>query len=256
MADKTPSPDTVTAALLVIGEEILSGRTRDENIGYVASYLTRVGIALREVRVVADVEAEIIAAVNELRRRFTYVFTTGGIGPTHDDVTTDAIAKAFEVGVSVRDDAVAAMRLQYAEEDLTPARLRMARIPEGAELIHNAVSRAPGYRLENVVVMAGVPRVMQVMLDEVMPRLAKGRPMLARAVRVDAPEGDVALPLAGLQAAHPEVQMGSYPFFEHRRFGTYIVLRTTDEGCLESALQALWEVIAREGFSASAADDA
>jgi molybdenum cofactor synthesis domain-containing protein len=256
MADKTPSPETVTAALLVIGEEILSGRTRDENIGYVASYLTRVGIALREVRVVADVEAEIIAAVNELRRRFTYVFTTGGIGPTHDDVTTDAIAKAFEVDASVRDDAVAAMRLQYTEEDLTPARLRMARIPAGAELIHNAVSRAPGYRLENVIVMAGVPRIMQVMLDEVMPRLAKGRPMLARAVRVDAPEGDVAPPLAALQAAHPEVQMGSYPFFEHRRFGTYIVLRTTDEGCLESALRALWEVIAREGFSASAADDA
>jgi len=256
MADKTPSPETVTAALLVIGEEILSGRTRDENIGYVASYLTRVGIALREVRVVADVEAEIIAAVNELRHRFTYVFTTGGIGPTHDDVTTDAIAKAFEVDASVRDDAVAAMRLQYTEEDLTPARLRMARIPAGAELIHNAVSRAPGYRLENVIVMAGVPRIMQVMLDEVMPRLAKGRPMLARAVRVDAPEGDVAPPLAALQAAHPEVQMGSYPFFEHRRFGTYIVLRTTDEGCLESALRALWEVIAREGFSASAADDA
>ena len=256
MADKTPSPETVTAALLVIGEEILSGRTRDENIGYVASYLTRVGIALREVRVVADVEAEIIAAVNELRRRFTYVFTTGGIGPTHDDVTTDAIAKAFEVDASVRDDAVAAMRLQYTEEDLTPARLRMARIPAGAELIHNAVSRAPGYRLENVIVMAGVPRIMQVMLDEVMPRLAKGRPMLARAVRVDAPEGDVAPPLAALQAAHPEVQMGSYPFFEHRRFGTYIVLRTTDEGCLESALRALWEVIAREGFSASAAGDA
>jgi len=255
MADETPSPETVTAALLVIGEEILSGRTRDENIGYVASYLTRVGIALREVRVVADVEAEIIAALNELRRRFTYVFTTGGIGPTHDDVTTDAIAKAFEVGVSVRDDAVAAMRLQYAEEDLTPARLRMARIPEGAELIHNAVSRAPGYRLENVIVMAGVPRVMQVMLDEVMPRLTKGRPMLARAVRVDAPEGDVALPLAGLQAAHPEVQMGSYPFFEHRRFGTYVVLRTTDEGRLDTALRALWDVIAREGFSATPADE-
>jgi len=256
MADETPSPDTVTAALLVIGEEILSGRTRDENIGYVAAYLTRVGIALREVRVVADVEAEIVSAVNELRRRYTYVFTTGGIGPTHDDVTTDAIAKAFEVDARVREDAVAAMCLQYPEEDLTVARLRMARIPEGAELIHNAVSRAPGYRLENVIVMAGVPRIMQVMLDEVMPRLAKGRPMLARAVRVDAPEGDVAPPLAALQAAHPEVQMGSYPFFEHRRFGTYIVLRTTDEGHLDSALQALWEVIAREGFSASAVDEA
>jgi len=255
MADESPSPETVTAALVVIGEEILSGRTRDENIGYIAAYLTRVGIALREVRVVADVEDEIVAAVNALRRRFTYVLTTGGIGPTHDDVTTDAIAKAFGVSADVRDDAVAAMRLQYTEEDLTPARLRMARIPEGAELIHNAVSRAPGYRLENVIVMAGVPRIMQVMLDEVMPRLAKGRPMLARAVRVDAPEGDVAPPLAALQAAHPEVQMGSYPFFEHRRFGTYVVLRTTDEGSLDQALRALWEVIAKEGFSASAAAD-
>jgi molybdenum cofactor synthesis domain-containing protein len=255
MADETLSPEIVTASLLVIGEEILSGRTRDENIGYIAAYLTRVGIALREVRVVADVEDEIIAAVNALRRRFTYVFTTGGIGPTHDDVTTDAMAMAFGVSADVRDDAVAAMRLQYTEEDLTPARLRMARIPEGAELIHNAVSRAPGYMLENVIVMAGVPRIMQVMLDEVMPRLAKGRPMLARAVRVDAPEGDVAPPLAALQAAHPEVQMGSYPFFEHRRFGTYVVLRATDEGCLASALAALWEVIAKEGFSASAAAD-
>jgi molybdenum cofactor synthesis domain-containing protein len=255
MSDETPSLETVTAALLVIGEEILSGRTRDENIGYIAAYLTRVGIALREVRVVADVEAEIIAAVNELRRRFTYVFTTGGIGPTHDDVTTDAIAKAFEVSVGVRDDAVAAMRLQYTEEDLTPARLRMARIPDGAELIHNAVSRAPGYMLENVIVMAGVPRIMQVMLDEATPRLAKGRLMLARAVRVDAPEGDVAPPLAALQAAHPEVQMGSYPFFEHRRFGTYVVLRTTDGGRLDSALRALWDLIDKEGFSASATDD-
>jgi len=255
MADETSSPQTVSAALLVIGEEILSGRTCDENIAYIAAYLTRVGIALREVRVVADVEDEIIAAVNALRRRFTYVFTTGGIGPTHDDVTTDAMAKAFGVRADVRDDAVAAMRLQYTEEDLTPARLRMARIPEGAELIHNAVSRAPGYRLENVIVMAGVPRIMQVMLDEVMPRLAKGRPMLARAVRVDAPEGDVAPPLAALQAAHPEVQMGSYPFFEHRRFGTYVVLRATDEDRLDSAVAALWEVISREGFSASAAAD-
>jgi molybdenum cofactor synthesis domain-containing protein len=252
---ETPGPKTVTAALLVIGEEILSGRTRDENIAYVAAYLTRVGIVLREVRVVADAEAEIVAAVNDLRRRYTYVFTTGGIGPTHDDVTTEAIAKAFGVGVDIRDDAVAAMRLQYTEEDLTPARLRMARIPDGAELIHNAVSRAPGFRLENVIVMAGVPRIMQVMLDEVMPRLAKGRPISARAVRIDAAEGDVAPPLAVLQSSHPDVQIGSYPFFEHRRFGTYIVLRGTDEASLDSALEALWGMIAREGFSASTADN-
>ena len=246
--------DIVTAALLVIGEEILSGRTRDENIGYIAAHLTQAGISLREVRVVPDIEAEIAEAVNALRRRYTYVFTTGGIGPTHDDVTTDAIAAAFGVGVSVRDDAVAAMRRQYAEADLTPARLRMARIPDGAELIHNAVSRAPGYVIGNVIVMAGVPRIMQVMLDEVMPRLAKGCPVIARAVRVDAAEGDVAPPLAALQAAHPDVQMGSYPFFEHRRFGTYVVLRATDAERVESALSDLWRMIAKEGFKAAPAD--
>lgn len=256
MTDESPTPNlkTVTAALLVIGEEILSGRTKDENTPYIAGYLTRVGIGLREVRVVADVEAEIADAVNALRARHTYVFTTGGIGPTHDDVTTDAIGKAFGVGVDIRDDAVAAMRLQYAEEDLTPARLRMARIPDGAELIHNAVSRAPGYMLENVIVMAGVPRIMQVMLDEVMPRLAKGRPLQARSVRVDAAEGDVARPLAALQAAHPGVQIGSYPFFEHKRFGTYVVLRAPDQASIDSALEDLWRLIAEEGFQASAAE--
>lgn len=248
------SQETVTAALLVIGEEILSGRTRDENTAYIAAYLTRVGISLREVRVVADTEAEIAGAVNELRGRYTYVFTTGGIGPTHDDVTTDAIAKAFDVAVAVHEEAVAAMRQHHADSDLTPARLRMARIPDGAALIHNAVSRAPGYMLENVIVMAGVPRIMQVMLDEVMPRLSKGRPMGSRTVRVDAPEGDVAPPLAALQAAYPEVQIGSYPFFERNRIGTYVVLRDTDEARLDSALRGLWEAIAAQGFRASAGE--
>lgn len=250
MSDQTPGPETVTAALLVIGEEILSGRTKDVNTPYIADYLTRVGIALREVRVVADDEAEIAGAVNELRRRYAYVFTTGGIGPTHDDVTTDAMGKAFGVSVEVHEEAVAAMRQHYAKGDLSPARMRMARIPNGAALIHNTVSRAPGYMLENVIVMAGVPQIMQVMLDEIIPRLAKGRPMQARSVRIDAPEGDVAPALAALQAAHPDVQIGSYPFFEQNRIGTYVVLRGTDEGRLDSALQALWEVIAAEGFSA------
>lgn len=255
MTDTGQSQDPVTAALLVIGEEILSGRTRDENISYVAAYLTRVGIVLREVRVVADQETEIVAAVNEMRRRFAYVFTTGGIGPTHDDVTTDAIAKAFEVEVAVHDEAVAAMRQHYRDTDLTPARLRMARIPKGAKIIHNAISRAPGFMLENVIVMAGVPRIMQVMLDEVIPRLAKGSPMQARSVRVDAAEGDVAAPLAALQLAHPDVQIGSYPFFRQDQLGTYVVLRGTDEIRLAAVLADLWDLIAREGFSASAADD-
>ncbi len=178
MMHANAKPDTVTAALVVIGEEILSGRTSDENIAYIGAYLAHTGISLREVRVVADQEGEIAAAVNELRPRFAYVFTTGGIGPTHDDVTTDAIAKAFGVGVRLDEGAVQALRKHFNEVELTPARLRMARIPEGAELIDNAISRAPGYELGNVIVMAGVPRIMQVMLDAVMPGLDKGRPML------------------------------------------------------------------------------
>ena len=249
-----PNPNTVTAALVVIGEEILSGRTEDANIAYLAAYLTRIGILLREVRVVRDIEDEIVAAVNALRARYTYVFTTGGIGPTHDDVTTDAIAKAFGVEVVTDPEAVAAMRKRFSEQELTSARLRMARIPAGASLIDNAISRAPGYMIGNVIVMAGVPRIMQVMLDAVSPRLSKGRPMLARSVRVDAPEGDVAPGLAELQAAHPKVQIGSYPFFENKRLGTYVVLRSVDSGRLEAAEKALWILIGKEGFAAAAAE--
>ena len=252
--DTDTSQETVTAALVVIGEEILSGRTRDENIAYIAAYLTGIGILLREVRVVADVEAAIVSAVNDLRARFTYVFATGGIGPTHDDVTTDAIAKAFGVGVVTDPDAVAVMRKRFTGSELTPARLRMARIPEGASLIDNAISRAPGFMIDNVIVMAGVPRIMQVMLDAVSPRLAKGRPMLSRSVRLDVPEGDAAESLGGLQAAHPGVQIGSYPFFENKRLGTYVVLRSVDEAKLGAAENALWKLIAEQGFDAAAGD--
>lgn len=250
MTDSHSSPDAVTAALIVIGEEILSGRTKDENISHIASYLTEIGIRLCEVRVVRDVEAEIVAAVNELRARYGYVFTTGGIGPTHDDVTTDSIASAFGVEVAIDPRAVEAMQKGYLGTELTPARLRMARIPEGAELIDNPVSRAPGFMIGNVIVMAGIPRIMQVMLDAVAPRLKKGRPMLARSIRVDAPEGDVATGLAAIQAAHPDVQIGSYPFFEKGRLGTYVVLRGVDESLLASVLGELWAMIAEEGLSA------
>ncbi len=249
--DNDRSPETVSAALVVIGEEILSGRTKDENIGYIAAYLTRIGILLREVRIVADLDTAIVQAVNELRARFTYVFATGGIGPTHDDVTTDAIAKAFGVAVVVDPAAVAAMRKRFSGAELTPARLRMARIPEGASLIDNAISRAPGFMIENVIVMAGVPRIMQVMLDAVSPWLAKGRPMLSRSVRLDVAEGDAADGLRDLQAAHPEVQIGSYPFFENKRLGTYVVLRSTDESRLAAAEIALWKFIAEAGFPAA-----
>jgi molybdenum cofactor synthesis domain-containing protein len=255
MPDQTQSPDTVTAALVVIGEEILSGRTPDANIAYIAAYLDKVGIALREVRVVPDGEGEIVAAVNELRPRFTYVLTTGGIGPTHDDVTTDAIAKAFGIPVEIDPKAVDAMRLGYRGSELTPARLRMARIPRGAQLIDNPVSRAPGFMLGNVVVLAGIPRIMQVMLDAVAPRLKKGRPMLSRSVRIDVPEGDAAPGLAAIQAECPGVQIGSYPVFEKNRLGTYVVLRSTDERALAAAGAALWALIEREGFSAVAAEE-
>jgi molybdenum cofactor synthesis domain-containing protein len=245
------SDDAITAALIVIGEEILSGRTRDENISYIANYLTGIGIALQEVRVVRDVEAEIVTAVNELRAHYAYVFTTGGIGPTHDDVTTDAIARAFGVEADIDPRAVEAMRKGYGERELTPARLRMARIPQGADLVDNPVSRAPGFMLGNVIVMAGIPRIMQVMLDAVAPRLKKGRPMLSRSVRIEAPEGDVATGLAAIQAAHADVQIGSYPFFEKGALGTYVVLRGVDERVLDRVLDELWKLVAKERFKAS-----
>ncbi len=249
-----PSGETVTAALVVIGEEILSGRTKDANIAYIAAYLTRIGIQLREVRVIADLEAAIVEAVNALRPRYSYVFATGGIGPTHDDVTTDAVAKAFGVPVVVDPEAVAAMRKRFTEAELTPARLRMARVPKGAALIDNAISRAPGFMIGNVIVMAGVPSIMQVMLDAVSPRLKKGRPMLSRSVRLDVPEGDAAFGLAALQAAHPEVQIGSYPFFHDKRLGTYVVLRCTDQAALDAAENALWKFIAEAGFPAASGE--
>ena len=254
MSDADINQETVTAALVVIGEEILSGRTKDANISYIAAYLARIGIQLREVRIVADLEAAIVAAIDELRRRFTYVFATGGIGPTHDDVTTDAIAKAFGVPVLVDPEAVAAMRKRFTSAELSPARLRMARIPAGASLIDNAISRAPGFMIGNVIVMAGVPNIMQVMLDAVSPRLKKGRPMLTRSVRVDVPEGDAAEGLGILQADHPHVQIGSYPFFQNKRLGTFVVLRSTDEAKLAACENALWKFIAEAGFPAASGE--
>lgn len=220
--------DAVTAAILVIGDEILSGRTKDKNIGYIAEYLTRIGIDIGEVRVVPDVEAEIVAAIDALRKRYTYLFTTGGIGPTHDDITADCVARAFGVGISVNDEAVAMMLERLSREDLNEARLRMARIPHGAALIANPVSKAPGFRIENVIVMAGVPAIMQAMLDVVAPTLATGVPLTSETVVVNEKEGDVASPLRLIQDAAPNVQIGSYPFFEEGRYGTRIVVRSRD----------------------------
>ena len=227
--------EDVTAALLVIGEEILSGRTKDKNIGFVADHCTHIGIRLKEVRIVADDENAIISAVNALRQAHTYVFTTGGIGPTHDDVTADSIARAFGVGISVDQRAVALLRERYAEADLMPARMRMARIPHGAALIENSVSKAPGFQIGNVIVMAGVPAIMEAMLLAVTPSLKTGPKLLSKSIRVHAPEGQVAAPLSDSQRAFPDVAMGSYPSCEGGRYGTTLVLRSPDENRIRLA---------------------
>jgi molybdenum cofactor synthesis domain-containing protein len=232
--------DIVTAAILVIGDEILSGRTKDRNIGHIAEYLTAIGIDVREVRVVPDVEGEIVAAVNALRARYDHVLTTGGIGPTHDDITADAVAKAFGVAIDFDPRAVAILAERYGDRDLNQARMRMARIPDGAELIVNPVSKAPGFSIGNVHVMAGVPHIMQAMLDELAKRLPTGRKMLSRSIAAGMGEGRVAKALAEVQAAFPDVAIGSYPTFEEGTgFTTTLVVRSRDEARLTLAAAAV-----------------
>jgi molybdenum cofactor synthesis domain-containing protein len=230
------SAPAVTAAILVIGDEILSGRTKDKNIGYIAEYLTAIGIDVREVRVVPDDEAEIVSAVNALRTRYTYLLTTGGIGPTHDDITADSVAKAFGVGIDVDDRAKAMMLERFKPEDLNEARLRMARIPHGADLVDNPISRAPGFKLGNVVVMAGVPSIMQAMLDAVAPTLSTGTRMIAETIPADkVPEGRYAQGLGDVAKAHPGVSIGSYPSFGPNGFTNQIVVRGKDEAAVAAA---------------------
>ena len=236
----------ITAAILVIGDEILSGRTKDKNIGYIAEYLTAIGIDLREVRVVPDIEAEIVAAVNALRSRFTYLFTTGGIGPTHDDITADCVAKAFGVGIAIDERAVNVMLERYKREDLNPARLRMARIPDGADLIANPISKAPGFMLGNVIVMAGVPNIMQAMLDDVSGRLKTGQKMIARTLdAAGLPEGRYAASLGEVALRHADVSIGSYPSFQAGGFRNQIVVRGKDEAALERVVSEVEAMIAR-----------
>ncbi|MEX1083221.1 MAG: competence/damage-inducible protein A [Xanthobacteraceae bacterium] len=228
----------VTAALLVIGDEILSGRTKDKNIGYLAEYLTAIGIDLKEVRVVGDSEAAIGEALNALRTRYTYVFTTGGIGPTHDDITADAVAKALGVAIDYDPRALALLRERFAKTGsaLNEARMRMARIPKGAELVANKVSTAPGFRIGNVIVMAGVPAIMQSMLDDVAPKLKTGVKMLAQSVRAGLREGDIGSELGEIAKAHPQVSIGSYPFFDDKSGpNTDIVIRARDPAKLAAA---------------------
>jgi molybdenum cofactor synthesis domain-containing protein len=238
----------VTAALLVIGDEILSGRTKDKNIGYIAEYVTAIGIDLREVRIVPDVEAEIVAAVNALRTRYDHLLTTGGIGPTHDDITADSVAKALGVPIDYDPRAVAILEKRYGKADLNEARMRMARIPAGATPIANPVSNAPGFSVGNVHVMAGVPTIMQAMLDDLATRLPTGKKMLSRTIPAGMGEGRIAAGLREVQEAFPDVIIGSYPNFEPGRTGgftTNIVCRSRDEARLVAAEAAVKALIDR-----------
>jgi molybdenum cofactor synthesis domain-containing protein len=230
-----------TAAVLLIGNEVLSGRTKDKNLGFIADYLTALGIDLLEARVVADSEAAIVEAVNALRARYTYVFTTGGIGPTHDDITADCIAAAFGVGISHHPDAVRILQdyFKLIGREANEARMRMARIPHGATLIENAVSTAPGFKIENVHVMAGVPKVMQSMMDAIAPTLTRGTPVFSRTIRFEGGEGDIAKPLKAVQDEYPQLAVGSYPFESEKGFNTNLVLRGRDEAALAAATDAV-----------------
>jgi len=230
-----------TAAMLVIGDEILSGRTRDSNLHYLAGELTKAGIALTEARMVADDHATIVRAVNDLRGQYDHVFTSGGIGPTHDDITADAIAAAFAVPITHRADALALLTAHYARSGLpfNEARQRMARIPDGAGLIDNPVSIAPGFTLGNVHVMAGVPNIFQAMLASVLPTLTGGAPLLSQSLRVLRGEGDIAGPFGELASQFPDLAMGSYPFNAGGAMGTNLVVRGTDAAQIDAAMTRL-----------------
>ena len=229
--------DIVTAAMIVIGDEIPSGRTKDKNIGHLADVMTAVGIDLKEVRIVPDEEDEIVAAVNALRTRYTYLFTTGGIGPTHDDITADSVSKAFDVPCEYEPRAYAMLEKSYASRDIefTEARKRMARMPRGAELIENPVSVAPGFRIGNVHVMAGVPSIFQAMLDNVVPTLRTGAKMLSATVECPFGEGLIGGPLAEIQKAHPDTIIGSYPKYGDGKFSTELVVRARTQAALDAA---------------------
>jgi molybdenum cofactor synthesis domain-containing protein len=238
-----------TACVLIIGNEILSGRTKDTNLGWLAERLTEMGIRLREARVVADVEDEIIRAVNEVRAKYDYVFTTGGIGPTHDDITADCVAKAFGVTLLEHPEALARLAAGYANPavDLNAARRRMARVPEGGTLIDNPVSRAPGFQIGNVYVMAGIPRVMQAMFEGLRHRLKGGKPLLSRQIAAELPEGLIAEGLGALQNRYSDLEIGSYPFARMGKVGAAIVLRGVNRARIDAAAEELKALMTKLG---------
>jgi molybdenum cofactor synthesis domain-containing protein len=233
----TGNSQAPTAAVLIIGDEILSGRTKDSNLAIIAEWAGAMGLDLREARVVSDDEAEIVAAVNALRARYGYVFTTGGIGPTHDDITADAVARAFGVPIGHHPEAVRLLQEYFAEVGREPneARMRMARMPQGAVMIANPVSRAPGFRIGNVFVMAGIPKVMTAMLEAVAGMIEPGSPMLSASVEIDAAEGDIAGPLKDIQERYRSVMIGCYPRQVDSRFCATVVVRSRDSAMLDAA---------------------
>jgi molybdenum cofactor synthesis domain-containing protein len=249
MDDSTAQTDSVvTAAVLVIGDEILSGRTKDKNVGYLADCLTEIGIDLKEVRIVPDEEPEIVAAVNALRGRYTYVFTTGGIGPTHDDITAESVAKAFGLAIDYHPRAVEIMRARVAQTGgvMNEARMRMTRMPVGATLVLNKISAAPGFWIGNVIVMAGIPSVMQAMFEFVVPQLKTCSKMLSDSIRADCREGDIGTELGAIAKKFSDVVIGSYPFLDENNYAnTNVVVRSRDPQRLAAAKVAVEAMLVR-----------
>ena len=241
-------PRPVTAAMLVIGDEILSGRTQDTNLNYLARFLGALGIDLKEGRIVPDGEAEIVAAVNALRTTYDYLFTTGGIGPTHDDITADAIAKAFGLPIGYHPEAMAILGPRYKPGEFNEMRRRMARVPEGGILIRNSVSAAPGFQIGNVFVMAGVPMIMRAMLEDVAPRLKRGTPLHTCTITARVPEGRIAAALARIQGENKAVAIGSYPFYREDGSGTQLIVRGRDSGAVSAAAEAIEAALRIEGI--------
>ena len=234
-----------SAAIVIIGDEILSGRTQDTNSNFLAKKLTELGINLSEVRTVPDLTEEIVFAVNNLRSKYTYVFTSGGIGPTHDDITADAIALAFKVGISIDDDAKRILSSNYSdgEKSLNEARLRMARIPDGASLIDNPISKAPGFSIDNVYVLAGVPTIFKAMVDSIIPGLVGGSPLLSVSVKFFKSEGEIAKNLERIANKYSDVSIGSYPFSEKGIYGTNVVARHFNKDILQTVENELQDFL-------------
>ncbi|MBV9550248.1 MAG: competence/damage-inducible protein A [Alphaproteobacteria bacterium] len=252
---ETPSSSGIkTAAVLVIGDEILSGRTQDTNINYIARFLALKGIDLKEARVVGDDQGQIVAALNALRGSYDFVFSTGGIGPTHDDITADAIAAAFGVGIGYHPEAYALLEARYGKNEFNVMRRRMARIPRGATLIANRVSVAPGFCIGNVFVLAGVPAIARAMLEALAPQLPEGPKVHSVTITASVPEGRIAEGLGAIQSAHPDTAIGSYPFYrEDGGFGVQLVVRSRDFASAEAAALAIESHLAMFGVAAQRA---